>query len=269
MRSASVLLAALALAFGGCSVVIELDDYDAAVGAGGSNAATGGTGTPVSSGTGLTSSTSSVSGGGGAPPCGNGELLPAALFQEPFDEGAPATFVGCGSQTGGVLHFDLPASGDLWCVSQSVDAYCLTTSSITMKVPQAATAPIPGLQTWIILDEVGSTGSFTVLLEANAFGLGGGKDGNSVSIPIQSYSYDEFQNVWWRLAGEDGQIVFSTSTDGLAWGERGRGDPVMSLDAVRITIGANRYYNPEHPGSANLPADSTVFDCLNMPGACP
>jgi len=138
-----------------------------------------------------------------------------------------------------------------------------------VKVSEAATAPIPGLQTWLILDEVVGGGSFTVLLEGNGFGLGGQKDGTPVSIPLQSSSYDEFQNVWWRLAGEDGQIVFSTSSDGLTWNERGRGDPVISLDAVRITIGANRYFNRDHPGSANLPADATVIDCLNMPGACP
>ncbi len=267
MKTRAVVLAALGL--GGCSVVIELDDYDAAVGSGGANGTSSGATATSTSATSATGSTSSIVGAGGAPPCGDGQLLPAALLQEPFDEGAPQTFAGCGAQTGGVLHFDLPASGDLWCVSQSLDAYCLSTSSITMKVPQAATAPIPGLQTWVILDEVGGTGSFSLLLEGNGFALNGQKDGTSGSIPLVSGTYDEFQNVWWKIAGEDGELVFSTSTDAVMWDERGRGDPVISLDAVRITIGANRYFNPDHPGSANLPADSTVVDCLNMPGACP
>ena len=92
MDKIAALVAALGL--GGCSFVYTLEEYSTE-GAGGATAATTITGATGSAGS---TSITSTTGAGGAPPCGTGEYLPAALLQETFDEGEHRV---AGAQLGG------------------------------------------------------------------------------------------------------------------------------------------------------------------------
>lgn len=258
------------LLVGGCSLVYPLDEYDG--GLGGAGASTEATGSTSTTGTG-SSTTGSTGGGGGAPPCGSGLYPPAASLVDTFDRGGDANFFGnCGGaqiQVGGELRFDLPAMGDLYCDATSRIPYCLESSSITVKVPEAATAPIPGMQTWIVLTPADSSGEARLLVEGNGFGLSGNVGVMPFDVPIANGAYDPFAAAWWRLAGEGGEIVLSTSPDGLTWTERGRGSVPLNLDGVFVSFAANRYYNAAFPESANLPAETARFDCYNKTSGCP
>lgn len=249
----------------GCSLAFPLEDYD-----NGSSATGGGAG---GSATGTTTSTTATGGGnggggGGALVCGSGLFPPATSLVDTFEEGGPQNFFGCGVQVGGELRFDLPATGEEYCESTSEIPYCLTSSSITVKVPEAATAPIPGMQSWIILTQTDGSGEVRLLVEGNGFGLMGSADGQPFSVRIQNASYDPFSAAWWRLSGEGGELVLSTF-DGQSWNERVRAAIPLSLDGVFVGFAANRYINDFFPESANLPAETLRFDCYNAFGSCP
>jgi len=260
-RCAFAVLACAAGGIAGCSFAFPLDDYDRGDGSGGAAE----TNSSSSSSTGV----GGADGAGGAPPCGAGLYPPAATLLDTFDEGGRPTFIGCGLQMGGELEFAMPDSGELYCESQTSIPYCLTASSITLKVPEAVTAPIPGLQTFIWLRAADDSGEVRLLVEANGFGLSGIAGGVDFTIPLVTSSYDMFAAAWWRLAGDAGQLALLTSADGVEWVERGRGDCPLSLDGVFIALAANRYVNRAFPGSADLPAATARFDCLNVPAGCP
>jgi hypothetical protein len=245
----------------GCSLVYPLGEYDE--GSGGS-----GSGTSTSSASDVSSSMSSSSGSsgaGGAAPCGAGLYPPAHTLVESFDPAGTPSFLGCGQELNGELQFVLPASGDLYCTSDTQIPYCLTDSSISLKVPQAATASIPGMQTFIVLTPANGTGEIRLLLEGNGFRL----YSSAGETLVSDVPYDPFSAAWWQLRGEGGELVLSTSSDGITWDERGRGTSSLTLDGVFVTLGANRYYNPAFPDSAMLPAETAAFDCYNVAAPCP
>jgi hypothetical protein len=260
-------VAALGLLGSSCTLVYPLDEYDGGLGAGGSTSATGET-------TGVSTASSSTGGGqGGAPPCGSGLYPPAASLVDTFDVGGDQNFFGtCGGApilVEGELRFDLPPTGMLYCDATSRIPYCLESSSITVKVPEAATAPIPGMQTWIVLTPADSSGEVRLLVEGNGFGLMGTAGGMPFELPIANAAYDPFAAAWWRLAGEGGELVLSTSPDGQTWDERVRGAVPVALDGVFVSFAANRYYNDAFPESASLPAETARFDCYNKTSGCP
>jgi len=257
--------AAAALALTGCSLVYPLDDYDRGGTGGGSSASA--SGSSVQSGATSTAPSTGSGGEGGAPPCGAGIYPPATTLVDTFDDAASQQFFGCAQQTGGELRVDLPASGDLYCISESELPYCMAASSITFQVVEAATASIPGMQTWIIFRAADDSGNLSLLIEGNGFRLLGDASGTPFEIDIPNGTYDPFTNVWFRVAGEAGDAILSTSPDALTWTERGRGPCPLDLDGVFVAFGANRYFNAMFPESANLPAETARFDCLNTP--CP
>lgn len=264
-KSSLARLALTALASAGCSLAFPLDAYD--------EGSEGGAGPQSAS---STSSSPPVGGagdggadGGGAPPCGTGLYPPAVTLVDTFDEGGEPNFFGCGQQVGGELRFDTPATGEEYCQSDTSIPYCFASSSITVKVPEAVTAPIPGMQTWIVLRAADDSGEIRMLVEANGFGLMGTANDVPFDIDIPSPSYDPFAAAWWRVFGENGEIGLATSPDGIEWTERGRGACPLSLDGLFIGFHTNRYINPAFPGSADLPAETARFDCLNVTSGCP
>lgn len=202
-------------------------------------------------------------------PCGSGLYPPAASLTDTFDEGGDPNFFGCGEQVGGELRFDTPATGEEYCQSDTSIPYCFSSSGITVKVPEAVVAPIPGMQTWIVLRAADDSGEIRLLVEGNGFGLFGNAGGESFTIPIASNSYDPFSAAWWRLSGDAGDVVLETSPDAVAWTERGRGQSPLTLDGLFIGIATNRYVNRAFPESADLPAETARFDCLNVTTDCP
>jgi hypothetical protein len=258
---------ALLLVCSGCSLAFPLEDYDNGTGTTGGGAG-GSPMTTSSASTGTATSSTGVGGGGGAPPCGSGLYPPAASLVDTFDEGGVENFVGCGQQVGGELRIDLPDTGTLWCESSAQIPYCLSSSSLTVKVPEAATASIPGMQSWIILTQADGSGVLRLLVEGNGFGIMGDAGGQPFQVAIQNASYDPFSAAWWRLEGDGGAVVLSTS-DGATWTERARGTVPLSLDGVFVALVGNRYVNPAVPESADLPAETLRFDCYNAFGNCP
>jgi hypothetical protein len=253
---------ALVLACSGCSLAFPLDAYDEGETAGGAGPQTSTSSMPPLGGSG---------GGetGGAAPCGSG-LYPAALtLTDTFDEGGEPNFFGCGQQVGGELRFQTPATGDEYCQSDTSIPYCFSNSSITVKVPEAVTAPFPGMQTWIVLRAADDTGDIRMLVEANGFGLMGTANGVEFDIHIPTPSYDPISAAWWRVFGENGEIGLATSPDGIEWTERGRGPCPLTLDGLFIGFHTNRYFNEFFPESADLPAETARFDCVNLTTGCP
>jgi hypothetical protein len=123
------------------------------------------------------------------------------------------------------------------------------------------------MQTWIICRAVDDSGDLSLLIEANGLRIFGIADGTPFEIDIPQNTYDPFTNIWFRIEGEAGEVVFSTSPDASSWTERGRGPSLLDLDGVFVSFGANRYFNAMFPESADLPAETARFDCLNV--ACP
>ncbi|MEJ7732519.1 MAG: hypothetical protein WKG00_25350 [Polyangiaceae bacterium] len=252
------------VALGGCSLIRSLDDYDRGTGGASSSDSTSG-----SSSSGVSTSGSGGGGGeGGLAGCESSLYPPAVSLVDTFDDPDPSkqNFFGCAEQVDGELRVALPDSGDFYCTSSSDLPYCLTSSSFTFQIVEAASASIPGMQTWIILRTADDTGSISLLVEGNGLQLLATVGGRSTPIPIPSSTYDPFTNIWFRLQGDAGDIVLSTSADAEAWTERGRGPALLDLDGVFLELGANRYYNETFPDSAALPAETARFDCLNAPG---
>jgi hypothetical protein len=259
-------LALAALASAGCSLAFPLDDYDQGDGGGGPGpqSASSTSSSPTAGGAGV-----GGDGSGGAAPCGSGLYPPAATLIDTFDEGGEPNFFGCGQQVGGELRFDTPAFGHEYCDSNTSIPYCFISSGITVKVPEAVTAPIPGMQTWIVLRAADDSGEIRMLVEANGFGLSGTANEVPFNIELSPTSYDPFSAAWWHLFGENGEIGLATSPDGVEWTERGRGPSPLSLDGVFIGLHTNRYVNTSFPESADLPAETARFDCLNVTAGCP
>ena len=107
-----------------------------------------------------------------------------------------------------------------------------------------------------------------LLVEGNGFGLSGEADGQPFDVPIQNGSYDKYSAAWWRLEGNDGEVVLRTY-NGTEWTERARGAVPLSLDGVFVSLIGHRYVNPAVPASADLPAETLLFDCYNAFGSCP
>ncbi len=252
----------------GCSLAFPLDAYDQGDGAAGGGAAGPTGGSPTSTG-GAGGGDQGGSAAGGAAPCGSGLYPPASTLIDTFDEGAEPNFFGCGDQIGGELRFDTPATGQEYCPSDTSIPYCFSASSITVKVPEAVTAPIPGMQTWVVLRAADDSGEIRLLVEGNGFGLSGTANDVPFDIDLGASSYDPFAAAWWRLFGENGEIGLSTSPDGVEWTERGRGPSPLTLDGLFIGFHTNRYVNRFFPESADLPAETARFDCLNVTTGCP
>ncbi|MFO0553905.1 MAG: hypothetical protein U0271_36325 [Polyangiaceae bacterium] len=261
LRLASLLLLT------GCSLAFPLDGYDEGTGA---SAAGGAGGTQTTNSTNSSGPSGGAGGTGGGPGvCGSGLYPPASTFTDSFDENETPQFLGCGVQTGGELVFDMPTTPPHFCASEAPYPLCLVNSAFTVKVPQAATVQIPGVQTTIHFVAADSSGEMLLLLEGNGFALFGTAGGQDFDIPIPNGSYDPFAAAWWRLEGVDGQLSFQTSSNGTDWVERVRADVPLSLDGLTVELGANRYYNDAFPQSADLPATSAHFDCVNLAGNCP
>ncbi|HTL34769.1 MAG TPA: hypothetical protein VL326_16690 [Kofleriaceae bacterium] len=63
--------------------------------------------------------------------------------------------------------------------------------------------------------------------------------------------YDPARDVWWRVTERDGETIFDTSPDGLAWNERMRTAAELSFARVDIALGAGTYpVVPPNPGQA-------------------
>lgn len=259
-------LALVVMACAGCSLAFPLDAYDEGDSAGGAGPQTA---SSTSSSPTVGGSDAGGGAGGGAPPCGSGLYPPAETLVDTFDEGGEPNFFGCGQQVGGELRFDTPDTGEEYCQSDTSIPYCFASSSITVKVPEAVTAPIPGMQTWVVLRAADDTGEIRMLVEANGFGLMGTANDVPFDIEIASSSYDPFSAAWWRIFGENGEIGLATSPDGVEWTERGRGPCPLTLDGLFIGFHTNRYINPAFPESADLPAETARFDCLNVTTGCP
>jgi hypothetical protein len=262
-RLRSTLLVALlgTSALASCSLVRPLDDYDRGAGGASSSGATGGS---SSSGT-ATSGSAGGGGEGGMTGC-ESSLYPLAItLVDTFDDPDPSkqNFFGCADQVDGELRVALPDTGDVYCTSTSDLPYCLTTSSFTFQLVEAASASIPGMQTWIIVRAADDTGTISLLIEGNGLQLLVAIGDRSSAIPIPNSTYDPFMDIWFRLEGNAGDVVLSTSADAEAWTERGRGPALLDLDGVFLELGANRYYNEAFPDSATLPAETARFDCLN------
>lgn len=257
----AALLAAVAVS--GCSLVTSLDEYDQGTGGGASSA---GTGAASSSASAAGGAGGGVGGGGGDPgpaSCASSLYPEASSLVDTFD--GTASFHGCAVQIDGELRVELPDSGEHYCTSTSDLPYCLLSSSFTFQVGEAANASRPGMQTWMILGASDGSGAIRLLIESNNLRLliDAGPDSTEPTFVDGNSSYDPFTNVWFRLQGDAGDIVVFTSPDAEAWTERARAPSVVDLDGMFLELGANRYVNSAHPDSANLPAETARFDCIN------
>jgi hypothetical protein len=201
----------------------------------------------------------------GGPTCGTFDGGPASALVTPFDSDSGmstgwASVNGCATEKGGAL-VAAPVPGQVsFCKYYTTGYYHLTCDSVTVKVPQTTTQE-NGVQTFIYLVAENTSTSVQLVLEGGNFVLGTA----TAPVPL-SAGYDPTTDVWWRLSGLSGseagtgQIEFDTSPDGRTWTVKGSGDVPMSLDSVRIELGAGE----ENEGGVADPGQAR-FACYDVP----
>jgi hypothetical protein len=200
--------------------------------------------------------------GGSSGACGSFAHAAVSSLSDDFGNGSAAPNWnpiggGCVHEAGGQL-VAAPVASDDFCYYESVDPFHLSCDELAVKVPQAATQVV-GVQTFIYLTPDDGSDPLILLLEDNEFSWGTESGSGNVAISGQ---YDSTTDVWWKLRETGGEQIFETSLDGSNWDERGRGANLISLDAVRVGIGAGAWQSVPTPGNAR-------FDCYNMPAPCP
>jgi hypothetical protein len=81
-------------------------------------------------------------------------------------------------------------------------------------------------------------------------------------LTAHAITFDPVAHRHWAMAEAAGQLVWSTSPDGVSWTERGRSDAPAYVGAVRVDVGAGTLSAVDLPGVAR-------FDQLNLRGPCP
>lgn len=193
--------------------------------------------------------------------CGAFTYPAVSSFKDDFTTGFGASWNTYGStciseSNGDLLAQPTPDASNDFCHVWTAAFYHLTCDSLTFKVAEA-TDDVLGAQTFVYIDT--PSGMLMLIKESAGFQLGAPDD--SGVAPLSLGPYNAAQDVWWRLRETDGRLYFETSADGVTWNMRGSEPDPVSLDKVRIAIGAGVYKPVAMPGQAR-------FRCYNLLGSC-
>jgi hypothetical protein len=185
----------------------------------------------------------------------------ASSIQDDFATGVLtdrwAAIGGCIAQSAGDL-VAVPTDTGAYCFAATLVTTHLSCDAIVMRVPEV-TAPVLGAQTFIYVSPATSDENMHMILEGDGYQLGTNTNGIIVgSADVR----DPVNDVWWRLSAIDGEVVFDTSPDGVAWRERLRGPEPFSFDDVYVSLGAGTWMPTPSPGQAR-------FGCYNVSPPCP
>jgi hypothetical protein len=146
-----------------------------------------------------------------------------------------------------------PTGDPGYCYFQTASTYHLACDSFTVKVDEV-TASAMTVQTliYVSVGEFAEQRGLTVVLENNTLSVFENNDPNSI---ISSSDNGER---WWKLAGNHGDVILSTSPDGATFTALGRHSTSVPLDEVKIALAAGIYQDPyPEPGEAK-------YDCFNL-----